>query len=161
MAALAMDRTLRDNALRQIARRTHDRQNAEDLLHSAYLRLERYQAAHAVGSAVGFLTRAAINIRIDNHRHDDFLRSHTLESSFCFDYPAPLPDKVIEDRDRLNRLKAGLDRLHPRTRQIFLLYRVEEMKQREIAALLALSESAVEKQIAKAAQFLGSWMKGW
>jgi RNA polymerase sigma factor (sigma-70 family) len=161
MAAIAVDRDVWDSALRQIARRTNDRQNAEDLLHSAYLRLERYQDQHKIDSTVGFLTRAAINIRIDRHRHEDFLRTHMLESSLCFDNPAPLPDKVMEDRARLGRLRAGLEQLPAKTREIFLLYRVEELKQREIAKLLNISVSAVERHIAKAMPFLINWMKGW
>lgn len=83
------------------------------------------------------------------------------KSSLCFDCPGPLPDKVLEDRDRLNRLNAGLEQLDPRTREIFLLYRVEELKQREIAKLLKISVSAVEKHIARAAPFLVAWMRGW
>jgi RNA polymerase sigma-70 factor (ECF subfamily) len=54
-----------------------------------------------------------------------------------------------------------LSQVHPRTREIFLLYRVKEMKQREIAAHLRISVSAVEKHIAKAAPFLLEWMEGW
>jgi hypothetical protein len=75
------------------------------------LKLERYQESHEVECAIGFLTQAALNIRIDTHRRDDFLRNHMLESSLCFDRPAPLQDKVIEDRSRLARLKEGLDKL--------------------------------------------------
>jgi RNA polymerase sigma factor (sigma-70 family) len=161
MSVMVVDRATWDNALRQIERRTNDRQNAEDLLHSAYLKLERYQESHEVECAIGFLTQTALNIRIDTHRRDDFLRNHILESSICFDRPAPLQDKVVEDRSRLARLKEGLDQLAPRTREIILLYRVEELKQREIATLLGISVSAVEKHIAKAAPFLVEWMEGW
>lgn len=159
MLEIAVDRTIRDSALRQIARRTNDRQDAEDLLHSAYLRLERYCEHHDVECPVGFLTQTAVNIRTDSYRRDKFIKNHMFESSFCFDHPAPLQDKVIEDRDRLDWLKAGLDKLHPRTREIFILHRVKELKQREIADLLQISVSAVEKHLAKAAPFLLKWMR--
>jgi RNA polymerase sigma factor (sigma-70 family) len=161
MSEISVDRALWADALRQIALRTNDRQNAEDLLHSAYLRLERYQEDHKIECTVGFLTRAAINIGIDRHRHDFFLQKHLLESSLCFDNPAPLQDKVVEDRARLNRLNAGLDQLPSRTREIFLMYRVEELTHRQIAKLLKISVSAVEKHIHKAVPFLVDWMKGW
>src|SRR4051812_8173965 len=93
MTALAVDRTLWNSALRQIERRTNDRRNAEDLLHSAYLRLARFHETHQVECTVGFLTKAAINIRIDDHRRDAFLRDHVLESSLCFDNAEPLQDR--------------------------------------------------------------------
>lgn len=161
MLDIAVDKTLRETALKHIARRTKDAQNAEDLLHSAFLRLERCKPSDTIKNPVAFLTRAAINIRIDNHRHNDFLRHHPVKSASCFDYQAPLPDKVLEARERLDRLMAGLDKLPPRTRQIFLMYRLEEMKYREIAAVMKISASAVEKHVAKAVPFLTEWMKGW
>ena len=161
MPEVAVDRALWNTALNQIARRTFDHRNSEDLLHSAYIRMSVYQQTHQVDCAVSFLTRTAINIGIDDHRHESFLKNHVIESSLCFDNPAPLQDKVMEDRDRLNRLKAGLEELPARTREIFLLSRVEELRHREIAKLLGVSVSAVEKHLAKAVPFLSEWMKGW
>jgi RNA polymerase sigma-70 factor (ECF subfamily) len=130
-------------------------------LHSALLRMERAKPCETIKNPIAFLTRTAINIRIDNHRHDDFLRHHPVESALCFDHPSPLPDQVLEARARLERLREGLEQLAPRTRQIFLMYRLEEMKYREIAAVLGISASSVEKHVAKAVPFLAAWMKGW
>ena len=161
MLAIAVDKTMRDTALRHIARRTKDIENAEDLLHSALLRMEGRNPREEIKNPVAFLTRAAVNIRIDNHRHNNFLRQHPVESASCFDHHAPLPDQVMEARARLERLMTGLDKLPARTRQIFLMYRLEEMKYREIAAVLGISASAVEKHVAKAVPFLAEWMKGW
>lgn len=161
MLDIAVDKTLRDTALRHIAKRTKDIENAEDLLHSALLRMDRCKPHEEIKNPVAFLTRTAINIRIDNHRHNDFLRHHPVESASCFDHHAPLPDQVLEARARLERLMAGLAKLPARTRQIFLMYRLEEMKYREIGAVLGISASSVEKHVAKAVPFLTEWMKGW
>ena len=64
-------------------------------------------------------------------------------------------------RVRLERVREGLSRLTPRTREIFLMHRLDEMKYREIAERLGISQSAVEKHIAKAALFLAEWAEGW
>ena len=44
----------------------------------------------------------------------------------------------------------ALDELGERTRDIFMMYRLEKMKHRDIAALYGITVSAVEKHIAKA-----------
>ena len=74
---------------------------------------------------------------------------------------APLQDEVITARARLERVKEGLAKLTPRTREVFLMHRIEEMKYREIAQALGISQSAVEKHIARAALFLAEWTEGW
>jgi RNA polymerase sigma-70 factor (ECF subfamily) len=72
-----------------------------------------------------------------------------------------LQDEVFAARARLRRVQEGLDQLPDRTRQIFILYRLEDMKCREIADRIGISESAVEKHIAKAMYFLNKWAEGW
>ena len=48
MTDIPVGRELWGDLLRQIARRTRNRSDAEDLLHSAYLRLERYRSQNVV-----------------------------------------------------------------------------------------------------------------
>jgi RNA polymerase sigma factor (sigma-70 family) len=72
-----------------------------------------------------------------------------------------LQDEVFASRARLDRVKRGLEELAPRTREIFLMYRLEDLKCREIARRIGISESAVEKHIAKAMLFLTKWAEGW
>lgn len=47
-----------------------------------------------------------------------------------------------------------LAKLDTRTREIFILSRLERMKHREIAAIYGVTVSAVEKHVAKAAVLL-------
>ena len=161
MYHVALDRCVLDEARRQIERCTKDRQNAEDLLHWAYLRLDSHGSTTQITNAVAYLTKTAVNIRIDRARREDFLTRHSFEAASCFDSPAPLQDRVVEGRRRLERLNEGLAQLPARTREIFLLYRAEEMKQGEIAQLFDISKSAVEKHVAKAVAFVTDWMQGW
>jgi RNA polymerase sigma-70 factor (ECF subfamily) len=41
------------------------------------------------------------------------------------------------------------------------MHRLENLKYREIAQRLGISQSAVEKHIARAALFLTEWTEGW
>lgn len=136
--------------------------DAEDLLHSAFLRFERYRQTVPVRDHEGFLLRAAVNIGIDEQRRGRWIDPKPVDNVCeAFASPAPLQDEAFAARERLARVKEGLDRMDPKTRRIFLMQRLEGKKYREIAAELGLSQSAVEKHIAKATQFLLEWSEGW
>lgn len=70
MADIPVGKALWSDLIRRIARRTRNRRDAEDLLHSAYLRLARYGGERPVGDPAAFLVRTAFNISIDNYRHE-------------------------------------------------------------------------------------------
>jgi DNA-binding NarL/FixJ family response regulator len=48
----------------------------------------------------------------------------------------------------------------PRTREVFLMHRIEGLRCREIASRLGISQRSVEKHIARAALFLAEWTGG-
>jgi RNA polymerase sigma-70 factor (ECF subfamily) len=57
-------------------------------------------------------------------------------------------------RERLETVKFVLGQMPERTREVFLMHRLDGMKYREIAATFGISVSAVEKHIARATQAL-------
>lgn len=148
--------------LARIRRRTRSDQDAEDLLHSAWLRLFAYREQHEVKEPVAFLVQTAARLAIDRHRQGRRLSAQPTESlGDSLENVDPLQDEVLAARQRLRRVQAGLERLTPRTRQIFVMHKVEGMKLREIAAALGITQGAVEKHIAKAVLFLTEWTEGW
>ncbi|HEY0282426.1 MAG TPA: sigma-70 family RNA polymerase sigma factor [Rhizomicrobium sp.] len=161
MTGLPTERPYWAKLLKQVARHTRGRGDAEDLLHSAYIRLEHYRTEHVVDNPGAFLVRTAANIAIDIHRHEKFWEpGDTRRDGQCPD-DAPLQDEVIAARARLWRVKEGLAKLPTRTREIFLMHRLNGLKYREIAVHFGISQSAVEKHIAKAALFLTEWSQDW
>ena len=64
------------------------------------------------------------------------------------------PDRVLVSQESLSEVLRALDELGERTRDIFILYKLEKMKHREIGALYGLSASAVEKYVRKATAHL-------
>jgi RNA polymerase sigma-70 factor (ECF subfamily) len=160
MSDISVNRQAWNRLIREVRSRTRGRADAEDLLHAAYLRLMRYRAQHAVENVAAFLVRTAVNIGVDNYRHDRFTAEVKPDDvGICEN--SPLQDEVLAARARLERVREGLSRLTPRTREIFLMHRLDDMKYREIAERLGISQSAVEKHIAKAALFLTEWAEGW
>lgn len=121
-----------------------------------------YREKQVVESPDAFLARTAVNLALDGQRRkrrrggDGLSVDHEEISD-----ESPLQDEVLEARERLIRLKAGLQRLTPRTREVFLLHRLEGLKYREIAEQLGITVSAVEKHVAKAALFLTGWTEKW
>jgi RNA polymerase sigma-70 factor (ECF subfamily) len=144
----------------QIARMTR-RDDAEDLLHDAWVGIadRKVQA----NNPAALLARAAANGGIDAYR-----RERRMDLAFAPDAATgsvadhrPLQDEVLIARHRLERLRIGVAQLSPRTRQIFLMHRLDARKYREIAQELGISQSAVEKHIARAMAHLTDWMENW
>lgn len=161
MAGSPTERLHWNKLLKLVSRYTRGRADAEDLLHSAYIRLEQYRVDHVVENPSAFLVRTAANLAIDIHRHERFWEpGDDKRDGECPD-DAPLQDEVIAARARLLRVKEGLAALPPRTREIFLMHRLRGLKYREIAVHFGISQSAVEKHIAKAALFLTEWTQEW
>ncbi len=149
--------------LRRIAGRLRSQDDAEDLLHSAYLRLEEFKARRPIEHPVAYIVQTAVNLGIDAQRHDRPIDRSSPVETRCQDMadPAPLQDEVLAARIRLGRVQEGLKRLTPRTREVFLMHRLDGLKYREIAEQLGISQSAVEKHVAKAALFLTVWTEGY
>ena len=143
----------------QIARRTRNPSEAEDLLHSAFVRFRQYQQENDVQDPGAFIVKTACNLAIDNIRRQkktvDASEAEALEDNL------PLQDEVVASRERLRRVQEGIGRLPPQTQQIFTMHRWQELKYQEIADRLGISTSSVEKHMARAMLFLSGWIEGW
>lgn len=146
--------------LRKLLRsRGRSADDTDDVIQEAFLRLQAYRREREVREPEAFLVRTALNLSINAARQRQSRGihvSHDRETSAIID-PTPSPDEVVAARERLQRLRAGLETLNPRTREVLLLHRVEGYSQAQIAARLSITVSAVEKHIAKAALFLTEW----
>ena len=136
--------------------------DAEDLVQEAFLKFESYRQTSEVREPEGFVVRAALNLAVDASRRKTRspFSPRALEDFVLAD-SSPGPDEVLQGRDRLRRLREGLEALKPRTRDMLLAQRLEGLSYAEIARREGISVSAVEKQIARAVLFLMDWMEGW
>ena len=161
MTKIPHSREFWSGVLRRIAKRTGGSADAEDLLHAAYLRLERYSAVKTVTDPGAFLVRTAVNIGIDHYRHDRRLYGDArVPVPECED-ASPGADEVIAAKELLSRVVSGINHLPDRTREIFLMHRIDKLEYSEIARRLGVSESAIEKQMAKAMLMLADYAKTW
>lgn len=149
--------------LNRVVRATRNEAQAEDYLHSAFIRLEEYRLRQEVRRPSAFLVRTAVNLALDEHRSRktrNELSPAVVDITNISDNQ-PLQGEALLARERLKRVQEGLARLSPRTRQVFLMHRLDGMKYREIASQLGITVSAVEKHVAKGAHFLTGWVEGW
>jgi RNA polymerase sigma factor (sigma-70 family) len=135
--------------------------DVDDLIQDAFLRLQIYCREHEVYKPEAFLVRTVLNLATDRRRY----RVHTQQATdavkalqvVCSSPPA---DDVLAAQERLLRMKAGLERLSPRRREVFVLNRIEGYSFPQIARQLGITLSAVEKHAAKAVLDMTDWMEG-
>lgn len=141
------------NFITYLRRGGRTREDAEDLVQEALLRLEQYcQSGNEVQSAKAFLWRTLNNLQVSEHRQEQPYREGrtSLEAAKLLD-PAPRPDDVFLAHQCLKLTQEVLDRVSRRTRDIFFLHRLGGLSHAEIAARYKCSTSLVEKELATAA----------
>jgi RNA polymerase sigma-70 factor (ECF subfamily) len=139
-----------------LRRRGATPEQAEDLVQEAVLRLHAYtHQGGQVQNQDAFLTRTALNLAVDHHRHArvDCYESEPIENLELPDF-GPAPDEVLAADQRLMKMRDALDRANPRTREVFFMHRLYGFSHAEIARRLSISVSAVEKHVASAVTIL-------
>lgn len=131
----------------------------DDLMQEAFLRLQVYCRENVVQHEEAFLVRTVLNLSAEQGRRSSRASFSSAEDDLLnvID-PAPNADEILAGQQRLQRLMLGLQRLPPRSREVFLLHRSDGLSYLQIATQLDISVSMVEKHIARAAFFLRDWM---
>jgi RNA polymerase sigma-70 factor (ECF subfamily) len=111
MSDIPVNREFWDRLIREVRVRTRGRADPEELLHAAYLRLLRYRAQHAVENMAAFLVRTAVNIGIDNFRHEGLIADVTPEDVAAPEN-SPLQDEVLAPRSSRQGVPCPPDATH-------------------------------------------------
>lgn len=138
---------------RILQRRGRTREQAEDLIQEAFLRMQEYcEKGGEVRQPEGFLVRTALrlamNARRDEHR-DLYVDQSVDELTLVVD-TTPAPDEVLAAEQCLDRMREALDAVSRRTRDVFFMHRLDGLSYSQIAEKLGVSVSAIEKHIASA-----------
>lgn len=138
--------------------------DADDIVQEAYLRLHRAQKKGHIKNLRGFLYRIATNLVIDHYRavrnnvqHLEF--EETPQSALALVVEQTSPEEQTVVREQLRVLLKCIEGLPPRCQQVFVLHRVNQFTQREIAEQLGISTQMVEKHIAKAVRICTERMR--
>jgi RNA polymerase sigma-70 factor (ECF subfamily) len=130
---------------------------ASDIVQETFLRLAQMEGVERLLTTPAYLFRVAHNLMIDHHRRYGAKR-YEAEPSIVFDClvdEGSSPEAQALGTLELERLHATLELLPERTRNVFLLCRVEGMTHKEAARYLRISTSSVQKHLASALVKIG------
>jgi len=151
-----LDRRFRLPLIAYFRRRVSSASEAEDLTQDVFERVLKMLSHTSVDNAEALIFRIAVNLLRDRSRRQVTRGSEqplTTENIAAFADALTVdlsPERVVLGEMTLADVLAALQELGERTRAIFYLYRLENLKIREIAAIYGISASAVEKHVSKA-----------
>jgi len=134
--------------LRKFTSRAED---IDDLVQETYLRVYALPDFEAVGSPRALLFRIAHNMAVERARRQKSQATDSvgdLESITVSSLDAPA-DVQLDDRRRFEAFCAAVDQLPPLCRRVFVLRKVYRLSHHEIAEVLGVTHSTIEKHVAK------------
>lgn len=128
---------------------------AEEIVQNVFVKIwEIRQHINTEGSFNSFVYTVGRNMflnvvksRLQEHLYHDYVVDH--EAVLDNSVEKEIEYKMLEEQ--INRL---IEQLPPSRRNIYVLSRVKNLPNKEIAALLDISENTVESQLNKATQFM-------
>ena len=130
---------------------TRNRPESEDLVQETYVRVYALSYTQAVESPRALLFRIAHNMAVERARRQKSQATDgvaDLERLTVYSSVAPA-DEQIDARRRFESFCAAVDRLPPLCRRVFVLRKVYRLSHDEIAEVLGVSHSTIEKHVAK------------
>jgi RNA polymerase sigma-70 factor (ECF subfamily) len=117
--------------------------DAEDITQSVFLRLA--SAERPIDNVGSYLYRAAINGALDLLRRRKSAATEPLEQAahVASVIPGSSPEAELSNRQLGDALRLAISELVPRTAEMFALRYLEELGNREIAALMGTSQAVV------------------
>ena len=133
----------------RLARRLGNAERAGDALQDTWLPLESRDDIDGVNDPPAYLLRVAVNLAYDQVAKQGRLATSDEIEALLDETPdpAPGPAQIAQDRAELAALRALIERLPPRRRQVLVMVRWQHLPQREVAARLGISLRTVEKEL--------------
>ncbi len=136
---------------RYLGKLTSGAEDIEDLVQETYVRMYALPDFHLVESPKALLFRIAHNLAVERARRHKAQATDTvgdLESLSVFSEEAP-PEEQTDARRRFESFCVAVERLPPICRRVFVLRKVHKLSHAEISEVLGVSESTIEKHVAK------------
>ncbi|MFZ5618879.1 MAG: RNA polymerase sigma factor, partial [Pseudomonadota bacterium] len=152
----AVDRAIRRHdqmLVRWLAQKFGDIETARDIAQSAYLRVWRYAQTQQIDNLQALIFKTAANLAVNEFRARKRMRSLKIDPSADAKEPAidqvasasPSPETTAVAREEIAASLRAIESLPLQARRAFILSRFEEKTYREIAVILGVSESSIEK----------------
>lgn len=129
--------------------------DAHDLVQEVFLRLARRSDLGDIRQIHSYLFRIATNVLTDLYRRQAREPAQVVSFDEAVHGQEEItPERVFWSRQELERVIEAIAQLPERTRRIFVLYHLENVRQKEIADRLGIALSTLEKHMARANRFL-------
>ncbi|MEJ0023945.1 MAG: sigma-70 family RNA polymerase sigma factor [Alphaproteobacteria bacterium] len=152
----------REPLIRYFVRRGVAKISAEDLAQDCFRRLFGLKGRDHIENPDAYLFQIAASVFTDHVRVS---RSHFDSGHVALEETPGAevlnPERVLEGREAFARLRIVLGELKPKTREIFLLNRLDGLSYTQIAVRYGLTPSAIEKHMMTALAHLHKRMNGW
>lgn len=151
---------LHEPALRAwLGRRPSAGIDVDDVIQEAYAVLGAVERVALIRNPRAYLFQVARSIVVRHIRRSRVVSIQAAGDLEGFDPAddAASAEQSAIDRDELRRLAEAVAAMPPQMREAFVLRRVHDLPQREIAKRMRISESTVEKHIGKGVKFLIEW----
>lgn len=130
--------------------------DTDDIVQESYAVLATLADVTHVENPRAYLFRTAWSLVMKQLRRAQVIPIQSVADIAELQVPwdGPDPEQQISARIELGRLARALDDLPFKCREVFRLRKVDGLSQREVAQRLGLSESTVEKHVARAVRLL-------
>ena len=132
----------------------------DDIIQESYALLAERTRLDDILNPRAYLFQVAQSLVIRNLRRARIVPIQAMEDFGHVEFAdaAATPEESAIDRDELRQLAQAIAAMPEQTREAFVLRRVHDLPQREIARRMRLSESTVEKHISRGIRWLGEWI---
>lgn len=152
-----------DSLLRFVGKLLKDHEAAQDVVQETFLQVARRpQRLLEVDSCHNWLLRVARNLGVTRIRRDARARKHTAvlkERMAARPAAAASPAQAVEAEERNALVRAAINELDPRYREVLLLKMQEDKSYREIAEITGLTVTNVGYLLHKAMTELSGKLK--
>lgn len=137
-----------------LSKRLKSREDAEDIAQNTFLRLYTMDNPGRVENPRAFLFQVAANMSVDQLRRKSRMAAYReLEKSRADNSTSTdtgSPERLLEAQQRASDIYRVIEAMPARVREAFLLHRTRGMPYSEIAKLMGVSVSSVEKYMLEA-----------
>lgn len=123
----------------------------DDVVQETYARLSTIAEVEKIRDPKTYMFQVAHSIVVSAIRRSRIVPIMAVAHLEALETPAeaPDPETQINDHQELHKLAEAIGRLPGKIRDVFILRRVHDLPQREVARRLGLSENTVEKHMSK------------
>jgi len=128
----------------------------DDIIQETYAILATLGSVDHILNPRAYLFKAASSVILMEVRRAKIVPIESIEQAEQLEIEStePLQDRQLESRQELRLVADAIESLPQRCRQVFVLRKVRGLSQRDIAQELGISESTVEKHVARGIQEL-------